>query len=279
MAVKLRRVFELKLCESALGLLKNGQYRAALKTLNTPYPKRYTDLRAALFDYAKILFETVGMQLDIENFGASAPDRGAVLETIDNPVTNRLYFQKRLKAMAGLSAGKRKKEIDALLARHSLLPDEFSYSVSDDGIARFLESPQNGAVEEVYLNFRGDSKSWNNGGIPTELFGVFDFYSFEAEIGGFEYGRDYALRIVVPERKSIFDNAVFFVEANGKSVYEGGFDKVCLDPEYDEKWHESKFISMLFDLPGEVFENGCIRLAFGIRGLGVEFTKFEIRRE
>ena len=90
--IRRRRVFELKLCALARKHMLAGEVEKAREVLATPFDEAYRTLRAELFTLAEILFETNGIQLDVEHFHGAAPERGAVLETIDLPITNRTYY-------------------------------------------------------------------------------------------------------------------------------------------------------------------------------------------
>lgn len=62
------------------------------------------ELRKRIEDYGKELFESIGAQLDVENYQARNPERGAILEFLDNPLNNRLWLEY---------------EFDAILAGHA----------------------------------------------------------------------------------------------------------------------------------------------------------------
>jgi len=53
------------------------------------------DLRNRILKLGAELFESIGMQLSVEKYKASAVDRGASLDTLDVPLNNRLWLEHR----------------------------------------------------------------------------------------------------------------------------------------------------------------------------------------
>jgi hypothetical protein len=53
------------------------------------------DLRARVFELGDMLFQSIRMQLSVERHKAIAVDRGATLDTIDEPLNNRLWLKRR----------------------------------------------------------------------------------------------------------------------------------------------------------------------------------------
>lgn len=51
------------------------------------------DLRARIEDLCKRLFESIGLQTSVEKYGASRPERGAVLDFVDLPLNNRWWLE------------------------------------------------------------------------------------------------------------------------------------------------------------------------------------------
>jgi hypothetical protein len=69
------------------------------------------------------LFKSIGAQLDVENYKARSPERGAILEFLDNPLNNRLWledeFDAILEGRATASSPEGAVEGDVRLARLS----------------------------------------------------------------------------------------------------------------------------------------------------------------
>ncbi len=51
------------------------------------------DWRARILDLGEALFQSIGMQLSVEKYKAIAIDRGAMLDTLDFPLNNRLWLK------------------------------------------------------------------------------------------------------------------------------------------------------------------------------------------
>ncbi|MBR5519516.1 MAG: hypothetical protein IKU55_02245, partial [Clostridia bacterium] len=272
--IRMRRIFEQKLCKQARKAMMAGEVQKAIDILNTPASETYNRLRADLYDLAAILFDTIGMQLDIANFHASAPDRGAVLETIDKPITNRTFYLARLTEIAQLPTEEQAAAAQELIAHENVREDEFIFSVTEDTLKRFGGKPL-----DAYLNFRGDSNGYNNGALPTSLIGLYDHFFFHCMLGGFTPGQDYVLKIAFSDRRrSPMPETDLIITANGQEIYRGAYYGGKADPEYDAKWLGGKYISQTFDLPASVFENGCLKLRLEENTYGVEFAEFRILR-
>ncbi len=264
--VRKRRVFELNLVRKALDLLKVKNTEKALEILRKPYDESYMALRADLDEKAKLLYNQLGMQLDIKNFGASAPDRGATLETIDKPITNRAYLEKRVSAI------KSEGEIEKLLSNLAPAKGEYFFSVAENTCELYGGKPY-----DAYLNFKGDGRL-NDGSIPMELIGVYDHYFFEAKVAGLLPETDYLLRIVMPRpRRSMAVD--FYILADGTEIYRGNVTEFPSDEAYDGKWLPAEYCSKVFEIPAGCIQNGCVKLRFAEDRVGVEFAEFRLTPE
>ncbi len=67
--------------------------------------------RARIFELAEALFQSIGMQLSVPRYQAIGVDRGASLDTLDVPLNNRLWLERRFAEAHGDPA-----EIDRILA-------------------------------------------------------------------------------------------------------------------------------------------------------------------
>ncbi|MFO0429489.1 MAG: hypothetical protein ACK526_23180 [Planctomyces sp.] len=56
-------------------------------------------LRARIMELGKELFDSIGAQLDVANYKAKNPERGAVLDFLDTPLNNRLWIEDELDAI------------------------------------------------------------------------------------------------------------------------------------------------------------------------------------
>lgn len=57
------------------------------------------DLRMRIDELGKQLFESIGMQLSVEKYGASGKERGAVLDGLDSPLNDRAWLQAQFAAI------------------------------------------------------------------------------------------------------------------------------------------------------------------------------------
>ena len=91
-----RRLFELELIRSARRAAFDGELEDVREFLELEPGDEYLELRADISRIAQRLFRLIGMQLDVEHYGADSWERGAILETIDLPVTDREWLLGRL---------------------------------------------------------------------------------------------------------------------------------------------------------------------------------------
>ena len=69
-----------------------------------------SEWHARIFELAEALFQSIGMQLSVPRYKAIGVDRGASLDTLDVPLNNRLWLERRFaEASTGLA------EIDSIL--------------------------------------------------------------------------------------------------------------------------------------------------------------------
>lgn len=76
--------------------------RLALRRAETDPPAR--DLRMRLFELAEALYQSIRMQLSVPRYGAIAGERGANLDSVDAPFTNRPWVLRRLEEIGALAS-------------------------------------------------------------------------------------------------------------------------------------------------------------------------------
>lgn len=59
------------------------------------------ELRSRIFELAEALFQSIGMQLSVPRYKAIGVDRGANLDTLDVPLNDRLWLERRLSESPG----------------------------------------------------------------------------------------------------------------------------------------------------------------------------------
>ncbi len=257
--VRMRRTFELRLIEKSEAKLKAGNRDNAVNTLNCAYPPEYPEIRSRISGFAQKLFELIGLQTDVEHYFADGWERGAVLETIDLPVTDRAYL---------LSKSQREDFAD-YFEINKPGKGEYYFSVSLDGV----KEKQRG---EPYLNFRGDNPQKNNGSLRTALFNVFDNYTYETEIEGLDDGCDYTLRVTWWNKTDPTINELR-ITAGDETIYCGPqFGEI--DTLYSEKYCTQDYIAANYRVLAKCIKNGKLKLSFSEPLMGVMFSEYSLRK-
>ena len=262
--------FENALIEEAKNYLKKSDIQKAKEILNTDFPEWYKDFRNEIFDLGEKLFNLIGIQLDVEHYHTDGWERGATLDTIDRPITDRLWLLNRISYCEGLSENEQNEFINRLLNRNKVAPDEYYYSVALHELVT-LGVKQDG---EFYMNFQGD-RPVNNGSIPMSMLKVYDHFSFRAKLGGFS-DCDYALTVIYKDHST--ENTHQKITANGFTVYEGvsfGGEK---NPQFDKEMLSEGFLSATYKIPKEFFINGTLDLLITEETKGIEICEFFIKK-
>lgn len=268
-----RRRFELDLLEKALFLLNKGDLPGAKSILETPFAPDYNALHDDIFALAERLFNQIGIQLDVENYCANSWERGATLETIDLPVTDRNWLLNKLNTAIEMDKDEGLSFIGRILNRNKTRADEYYYSLAEHGFD-VLGIPQEG---EFYINFQGDRPNVNNGNIPMSMLKLYDHYSFRCKLGGFEPGTDYKLRVTYSSNKKS-PLKKHKVTANGHLIYEGAQYGGERNEDFDREMLAPGFETATYLLPAEVFANGCVELIISEPLTGVMLSEFWILR-
>ncbi|MBQ7543089.1 MAG: hypothetical protein IJT44_12450 [Clostridia bacterium] len=268
--VRRRRVFDLRLVRTAREAIGADEPGRAREALLTPYPQDVTDLRALLDELAGRLFRLIGQQLDCARFGANHWERGATLETIDLPVTDREYYLNRLEYADSLPPERRKPFFAGLLNRCATPEGGYYFSVALHG----LEALGERQTPDYYMDFQGDRPDVNNGSIPISQLKLFDHFSFRCKLGGFTAG-DYKLRVSYSSRKTP-DVSAHSVTVNGRVIYCGGQYGGEKDARFDLDYLAPGTESATYILPASCFENGCADLVIEEPTVGVMLSEFWI---
>ncbi len=269
--VRNRRLFELGLISKAKRALKNMQTDVAKDVLSTPFNNEYNELRKEISGIGHKLFEKAGLQLDVENYCANGWERGATLETIDNPVTDRLYLLDRIAYADTLEKEEKERFIKALLERNKTKQDEYYYSVAENGFTE-LGIPQE---PYFYMDFQGDRPDVNNGTIPMSMVKVFDHYSFRMKTGGLT-GKNYKLMLNIKPRyrDEVTD---FTIKINGNVLYQGKQYGGVRDEKFETELSAPGFEMQCYDIPDEFIENGCIELEIREPKIGIMISEIFIK--
>lgn len=273
--VRRRRLFELDLIEKGRAELKKGDIAKAKAILETPYPKSYRTQRERLDLLAAALFKQIGIQLDCANYHAQGPERGATLETIDQPVTDKAWYLNRIAYANSLNPPEKDGFIERLLNRNAVEDDETYFSLALHGFDALGIRPEG----EFYINFQGDRINVNNGQIPMSMLKLYDHLSLKAKLGGFSAGSDYELKITYNGKSKISILKHHQVIANGTVIYDG--------PQYGGKKNErfdaellcDGFESATYVIPGDLFVNGVLELEIREPNAGFQLCEFWITKK
>lgn len=270
--VKQRRTFENALVKKAEYYLSKYDITAAESVLNTPFTTEYNALHDEIFRIGNMLFKKAGMQLDVEHYCASGWERGATLDTIDNPVSDRLWLLGRIDYCKDLPENERETFIKALLSRTETKKGEYYFSFAENSFTE-LGVPQK---PYFYMDFQGDRPNVNNGTIPMSMLKVFDHYSFRMKTGGLERDREYELMLNIKPRYS--DEVTdFTVRINGHILYKGKQYGGVRDEKWEKELSAPGFELHKYKIPAEFIENGCIELEISEPKIGIMISELFIR--
>lgn len=262
--VRDRRIFELDLIEKASFEIRHGSIEIAERILMTDYSDEYKNNRQRLFELAEKLFGLIGIQLDVEHFGGKSRERGCTLDSIDMPVTDRRYLVNKIKENPS------REHLTELLDRNKVDKDEYYFSFAEHGL------PVCGAQEgEYYLDFNGDKNE--NADRPMCILNGFDHFNFSMKTAGMT-GGDYLLRVTYGERNDVAGTNLK-VSINGNILYEGEDFGGRRDEDYEKKFLADGFLSIVYDVPAQLFENGCALLEITEPLYGVIIYEFRFEKK
>ncbi len=240
MLVKMRFHFENELIKKAETEIINRNIKKAKEILQTPFNESYNQLRKKLDEQGKMLFDLIGLQLDVENYHGKAWDRGCTLETIDRPITDRLYLLNKIESGA---------DREILLNEFKLQRDKKYFSFAHHGFEAI--GRQEG---EFYMDFQGD-RPVNDGTLPMRLTKVYDHFNIRFSFAT-QNNNGCTMRITYKNKN--FEESVtnFLITINGKEFYRGVPYGGKTDKEYTKNYLTSAYTAVSYDIPAEFFENG-----------------------
>ena len=262
--IRHRRLFELDLIRLAEKEIEIGNIENAKEILNADYDAKYKKERKDITEMCAKLFDLIGLQTDIENYCADNWERGAILETIDLPVTDRKFLLSKLEN-ADADGMKR------IINRNKVRSDEYYFSVALNGLEECGVSQEG----YVYMNFQGDRPNVNTGEMPVCMFKVYDNLTFKCKVGGLDYDGDYRLKITYMSKKDE-DSVSHKITANGVEIYKGAQFGGEKDEAFDREMLPNGFETASYVIPKSVIRNGCIDLEFSEPDMGVMFSEFRI---
>lgn len=265
--IKKRRCFELYAVKKAKELLLCGSVDKAMATLSAPMSEDYNKLRERISSVAHKLFTIIGLQLSTYKYYANDWERGATLDTIDNPITDRLYLIDRINYAKTLPESERAEFFKGLIYRNNIEKDEFYFSFANDDFSA-LGTPQD---PYFYMDFQGDRPNVNNGTIPMSMVKVFDHYTFKMKIGNLT-ANDYTLMInIKPKYKDIVKD--FDITINGKTLYHGKQYGGERNLDFEKKYLAPGFETICYKIPHDFIENGYIDLVISEPIIGITIAE------
>ena len=241
--VRDRRIFETELINEAEILIRKGDVEGAISVLSTDFSDEYKNNRRKINEYAELLFNQIGIQLDVEHYHGMSWERGCTLMTIDNPVTDRRYLLEKLQ----------KNPENALLYidRNKVAHDEYYFSFAEHGFD--VCGKQKG---EFYMNFRGDQNF--KAELPMCMTKVYDHFNFETTVSGLTSG-DYKLRITYKTNPN--DDIIHHkVTINGNVIHDGKQYGGVRDEDFEKLHLANGYWSVVYDIPEEFIVNGSATL-------------------
>lgn len=244
MLIKKRITFENDLIKKAKEEILFGSVEKAKEILETEYDESYKKLREEIDIHGKALFDLIGMQLDVENYHGKNWERGCTLETIDRPITDRLYLLNKITE---------KPDREYLIKIINPHKDENYFSFAFHGFETL--GKQEG---EFYMDFQGD-KPVNDGSLPMRLVKVYDHFNIRFSFA--IKGTNGCKMRITYKKKKFDDNADRFkITISQKAFYCGKPYGGEYDEEYEKLHLPESYCAVIYDIPQEFFENGFAKV-------------------
>lgn len=271
--VRKKLLFEKYLIAKAVRHIRKGELRQAENILNTPFEQDILFLRDEIGKNAERLFTLIGIQLGTEKYYAESWERGAVLDTIDQPITDRTWLLDRLKKADAMDTENAKSFMKRVVDRNKVAPDEYYYSVTLDG----LTVPGIAQTPEFYMDFRGDDPFDNDGSWPVCIQKLFDHFLFRAKVGGLTSEKGYTLTVTYKDRPNL-KTEHHKVAVNGVTIYEGTQFGGRKNEEFENLFLPKGFTARSYDIPDGVLEKGCAFLEISEPQSGCEIAEFRFTK-
>lgn len=241
--VRDRRIFETELINEAEILIRKGNVDGAINVLSTDFSDEYKLNRQKIDEYAELLFNQIGIQLDVEHYHGMKWERGCTLMTIDNPVTDRRYLLEKL--------SKNPENALNLIDRNKVDHDEYYFSFAEHGFE--VCGKQKG---EFYMNFRGDMNF--DAELPMCMTKVYDHFNFETTVAGLT-ASDYKLRITY--KTNLNEEIIHHkVTVNGNVIHDGKQYGGMRDEEFEKLYLADDYVSIVYYIPEKFIVNGSVTL-------------------
>lgn len=244
----------------AKALVEAGDPAGAKAVLAAQQPPAVKELRRLISQEAKMLSDTAGMQLSVKEYGASGWERGAMLDTLDLPLTDREWL------LHVLETEPDRKTVSGAVHRNDVGEKEYYFSLALDGLAS-LGTEQD---KDFYMNFQGDRPDVNNGSLPVCLQKVFDHFSFKARLAGFDAHTDYDLTVTYlkPDERFLGTHTV---RVNGTRLSAPVKNDTLVPPLLPPQ-----FGAYTYRIPAAAMPEGSIELEINEPVSGFQIAEFRI---
>ncbi len=272
--VKIRREFEENLIVKATEKLIDFKINEAIETLKEPLPKEHSILREDLNEIAEFLFNSIGIQLDVEHYHTDNWERGATLDTIDNNVTDKAFLLSKLENAVNKPYEEQKFIVNSLLNRCKSESDEKYFSVALHNLDA-LGVPQTG---EFYMDILGDRPETHTNPIPMSLTKVYDHFNLDVKWSGFTPNSDYILTVTY---KDDFNPKIteHKITANENIIYEGPQYGGIRNEKLDEVILSSGFLTASYVIKKEFINDGNLALRFSEPIDGVKICEIRVKKQ
>ncbi|MFK5972033.1 MAG: hypothetical protein QM485_02020 [Flavobacteriaceae bacterium] len=199
------------------------------------------DLKQKVFEYAELLFQSIGAQTSVEKYNARGAERGAILDFIDYPLNNRWWLQDEFEKVKKYATEKEKLDRIEFIKNYEFPGEGNFYDNISSADAKHVTSETDDAID--YL--------WENNGLSrkrlsTQLFQFSPTLAYDE----LDSNSDYIIRV------SGYGEAL--LRANGQllkpSKYEKGFEQFKEFPLSRDIIKEGQ-LKISFDTPDEAHLN------------------------
>ncbi|MBR3974311.1 MAG: hypothetical protein IKJ88_00460 [Clostridia bacterium] len=270
--VRRKILFENALIEDASYYIRKGNTDRAKEILGAEFPESIAKIRKLIDGDAKTLFDLIGIQLEVERYRAMSWERGATLDTIDLPVTDRAWLLNKIEEAE--NRDDKNAFLVRVLDRNKVEKDEYYFSLALDGFSVLGEKQ----TPDFYMDFQGDRPDKNNGTLPVCLFKLFDHFTFRCKLAGFSADTDYTLMITYknsPNEKATNHK----ITVNGHTIYKGAQFGGERNTDFERDMLPDDFAAVMYTVPAEVFVNGCARIEISEPLSGFEIAEFRITKK
>ena len=128
---------------------------------------------------------------------------------------------------------------------------------------------------DFYMNFQGDRPGVNTGALPVCMFKLYDHFSFHFKFAGFSPNTDYILQITFKEPANVFVKH-YKITANKVVIYEGSPFGGYRNETYEREMLPDGYAAVCYDIPKEIFNNGCLEVEISEPIIGFQLSEFRI---